>query len=240
MIKKDSPLPIYYQLEQGIRNLIENKQLKSGDAIPSEREYSQLYGISRMTVRQAINNLVNDGYLERIRGKGTFVAFEKIEQPLKGLTSFSEDMRSRGLEPSTCILHFSIVDAGQKEASLLEIAEGSSIIKIERLRLADQEPMAYESLILPYDLVPGLTAEIAQGSIYEYVESKLGLRITSAIQELQATTVRKKAAEQLNIHEGAAILSIQRKSFLENKRPFEVVQSFYRADRYKFTIEMER
>ena len=93
MIKKDSHIPIYYQIETEIKKLAETKDLKPGDLIPSEREFAEKYEVSRMTVRQAINNLVNEGILIRQRGKGTFIAEPKIEQPLQGLTSFSEDMR---------------------------------------------------------------------------------------------------------------------------------------------------
>jgi GntR family transcriptional regulator len=238
VIRKDSPLPIYYQLEQGIKELIESGKFTAGDLIPSEREFANDYQISRMTVRQAITNLVNDGYLKRERGKGTFVAYQKIEK--KGLTGFSEDMHSRGLKPGTKVLDFTILNADAKNARHLEIQEGSLIYQVKRLRLADNEPMAYEILLMSTDLVPGLTEEIVCGSIYEYVEKQAGLHIVSGVQELEATTARKQEAELLQINEGAPVLLIQRKALLENKQPLEFVQSYYRADRYKFTIEISR
>ncbi|MBA2873281.1 GntR family transcriptional regulator [Thermaerobacillus caldiproteolyticus] len=240
MINKHSPLPIYYQLEQGIKEMIEKQQLKPGEMIPSERELAETYDISRMTVRQAINNLVNDGYLVRKRGKGTFVAAKKIEQPLKGLTSFSEDMRARGMDPGTNVLDFHIIPADQSLAQQLDIREGSDIYEIRRIRLADQLPMALETSYLPCALVPGLTRGIVSGSVYEFIENKLGLTIRSAVQVLEASVARKVEANLLQVKEGAPVLSIQRNSYLENGRPLEVVRSIYRGDRYKFTIEMER
>ena len=111
MIDKTSPLPIYYQLVEWIKGLIERGELKPGDSLPSEREYAERFSISRMTVRQAITELVNGGYLYRQKGVGTFVAEKKIEQQLMGLTSFTEDMKSRGMEPSSKLVGFEIVPA---------------------------------------------------------------------------------------------------------------------------------
>ncbi|OQM46138.1 phosphonate metabolism transcriptional regulator PhnF [Anoxybacillus sp. UARK-01] len=240
MINKHSPLPIYYQLEQGIKEMIEKGQLQPGEMIPSEREWSERYDISRMTVRQAINNLVNDGYLVRQRGKGTFVATKKIEQPLKGLTSFSEDMRARGMEPGTKVLSFGTIPASSSLAGQLHVSEEEEVYEVRRLRLADQLPIALEIAYVPCSLVPHLTEEIVSGSFYEFIEQKQLLTIRSATQILEASVARKVEADLLQIKEGAPVLLIQRNSYLENGQPLEVVKSVYRADRYKFMIEMER
>lgn len=240
MIDKSSPVPIYYQLEQGIRKQIECKELNSGDMIPSEREYAEKYQISRMTVRQALNNLVNEGFLQRERGKGTFVALKKFEKNVKGLTSFSEDMRSRGLEPETRVLSFSVIKSDGWLSSKLEIAEGSSVYQIKRLRLADKLPIAYEVFYMAEDLVPGLTKDIAEHSIYQFVESATGFHIISGVQELEATVASLEEATALNITEGEPVLYIQQKSMIEGERPLEFVKSFYRADRYKYRVEMVR
>lgn len=240
MINKHSPLPIYYQLEQNIKEMIEKGELKPGEMIPSEREWAETYEISRMTVRQAINNLVNDGYLVRKRGKGTFVATKKIEQPLKGLTSFSEDMRARGMEPGAKVLYFHIIPANPSLAEQLDVREGADIYEIRRIRLADQLPMALETAYISCSLVPNLAAENISSSIYDFIENKLGLTIRFATQVLEASVARKMEAEMLQIKEGAPVLLIQRNSYLDNGQPLEVVKSVYRADRYKFMIEMER
>src|SRR5690606_3088473 len=137
MLDKNSPIPVYYQLEERLKESIEKKEWEEGQIIPSERVLSEQYGISRMTVRQAIQNLVRDGYLYREKGKGTFVAANKIEQPLQGLTSFTEDMRSRGLKPGTRLLDFSVVAAEGELVRKLRVAEGESVIVIKRVRLAD-------------------------------------------------------------------------------------------------------
>jgi GntR family transcriptional regulator len=240
MIQKNSPLPIYYQLEEGIKEAIQQQELIPGEMIPSEREYAEKYGISRMTVRQALSNLVNDGYLYRQRGKGTFVAHQKIEQPLQGLTSFSEDMRSRGLEPSTRVISFTEVEASHDLAAKLEVEAGALLFELKRVRLADQLPMAYEMLYISKELAQGLTKEIAVNSIYDYIENKLGLKIQHGRQVLEASIARKTEAEMLEVAEGAPVLLIERRTTLDTNKPFELVRSVYRADRYKFTIDMER
>ncbi|MEK5440371.1 MULTISPECIES: UTRA domain-containing protein [unclassified Fredinandcohnia] len=240
MIKKNSPVPIYFQIEQYIREKIDKKELKPGEMIPSEREFAEKYQISRMTVRQAITNLVNEGYLQRERGKGTFVAVKKFEKNVRGLTSFSEDMRSRGLEPGTKVLDFIVIEADSLIASKLQIEEGAKVYQIERLRLADQQPIAFEVFYMSEDLVPGLTKEVAEHSIYRYVESEIGLHLTSGVQELEATTAYKREAAALGIKVGAPVLYIQQISYLEGQQPLEFVKSYYRADRYKYKVEMVR
>ncbi|GGE15840.1 hypothetical protein GCM10011571_16830 [Marinithermofilum abyssi] len=145
MIDKSSPVPIYYQLEEHIKSQIEKGELKPGDCLPSEREYSEKYGISRMTVRQAINNLVSDGYLIRQKGKGTFVSERKFEQKLSELTSFTEDMKARGLKPDSKLLQFEIIPSDDAIATQLSIKRHDPVYQIRRIRLADGVPMAQTS-----------------------------------------------------------------------------------------------
>ncbi|THE10196.1 GntR family transcriptional regulator [Bacillus timonensis] len=239
MIKKSSPVPIYFQIEQRIREKIEKKELNPGEMIPSEREFAEKFQISRMTVRQAINNLVNEGYLQRVRGKGTFVTVKKFEKNTQRLTSFSEDMRSRGLEPGTEVLSFCSIEADSLIASQLMIDKGAEVYQIERLRLADQQPIAFEVFYMSQNLVPGLTREVAEHSIFKYVE-EMGLHIVSGVQELEATTAHKREASALGIKVGAPVLYIQQISYLEDQQPLEFVKSYYRADRYKYKVEMIR
>lgn len=240
MVDKQSPVPIYFQLEEEIKDRIEKGDLVPGDLIPSEREYAQQHGISRMTVRQAINDLVNDGYLYRQKGKGTFVARKKIEQPLQGLTSFTEDMKKRGMTPSSRLLHFEIVPAPEKIAKKLEIEPNAPVYDIRRVRLADDLPMALETSVISANLVQGLTKEQARGSLYQTIEGKLGKRIDYARQVIESSTARQSESEALGIQEGSPVLLIQRNTFLTDGTPLEVVKSVYRADRYKLMIDMHR
>ncbi|ASS96521.1 GntR family transcriptional regulator [Peribacillus simplex] len=240
MIQKNSPSPIYHQLEEEIKGAIQSLELIPGEMIPSEKEYTEKYGISRMTVRQAISNLVNGGYLYRERGKGTFVAQQKLEPPLQGLTSFSDDMISRGFEPSTRVISFTEVNADHELAAKLEVKEGTSIFELERVRLADQLPMAYERLYISKDLALDLSEEIAVTSIHAYVEKTFGLKIQHGRQVIEASIAQKKEAEMLEVIVGSPILLIERRITLDTNRPLGVVRSVYRADRYKFRIDLER
>lgn len=240
LIDKNSPLPIYYQIEAYIKDKIVKGDLKTGDVLPSEREYSQLFEVSRMTIRQAINKLVNDGFLYRKKGSGTFVAEKKFEQALQGLTSFTEDMKARGLTPSSYLLHFEIIPASIQVAATLQVAENTPVYEIKRIRLADDIPMALETCFISANLVKGLTEEIIAESIYEYIEGKLQLNIGEATQVIEASLANETEIDLLHINKGAPILLIERCTYLTNGTPFEVVRSTYRADRYKFVSQLKR
>jgi GntR family transcriptional regulator len=240
MIQKNSPSPIYHQLEEEIKGAIQSLELVPGEMIPSEKEYTEKYGISRMTVRQAISNLVNGGYLYRQRGKGTFVAEQKSEPPLQGLTNFTEDMISRGLKPSTRVISFTEVKADHELAANLEVEAGTAIFELERVRLADRLPMAYEKLYIPKGHALDLKEEIAVSAIHDYVEKWFGLKIQHGRQVIEAAIAQKKEAEMLGVAEGSPVLLIERRSTLETNQPLAVVRSVYRADRYTFKINLER
>ncbi len=240
VVDKNSPLPLYYQLEEQIKKTIETEELQPGDALPSERELSESYQISRMTVRQAITNLVNKGYLFREKGKGTFVSSQKFEQNLQGLTSFTEDMKARNLVPGSKLLHFEIYPADKDIRATLSLKDEELIYKIKRLRLANNEPIAVETSYLPVSLVPGLTPDILASSLYTYIENELELTIGHASQTVEAAIVDAEDQQHLHINKGVPVLLIQRETFLENGTPLELVRSSYRADRYKFKIDIER
>jgi GntR family transcriptional regulator len=240
MINKKSPIPIYHQLEEYIKQQIESGILKEEVVIPSEREFAERFEISRMTVRQAINNLVTEGYLYRQKGRGTFVSKKKVEQELQGLTSFTEDMLSRGMTPSSKLLSFKILPADAKTSKELFISEGELIYKIKRSRLADGEPMALETAYVPVNIVPGLTEENSNQSLYQYIEEHLSQSISEAKQEIEASIADELTANVLSIEKGAPILLMVRTSFLKDGTPFELVKSSFRADRYRFTHTMKR
>jgi GntR family transcriptional regulator len=185
MIDKSSPVPIYHQLEEYIKQQIENGTLKIEETIPSEREYAERYQISRMTVRQALNNLVTEGYLYRQKGRGTFVSKQKVEQQLQGLTSFTEDMIARGMKPGNRLISFEIIPASKQIASRLKLSEHAPVYEIKRVRLADDVPMAFETTYVPANLIKGLTEEIITDSLYRYVEEKLSLVIFEASKQIE-------------------------------------------------------
>ncbi|ALS79670.1 MULTISPECIES: GntR family transcriptional regulator [Planococcus] len=240
MLDKQSPIPIYSQIEEQLKQQIQQGDFPIGTAIPSERELTERFGVSRMTVRQSITNLVNDGLLYREKGRGTFVASPKVEQPLNGLTSFTEDMKARGMVPSNKIIRFEILVPDIDIAADLRLAADDQVYFIERIRFADDKTMAIERTYLPVDRFPGLQPDLLQGSLYAMIENNQHLKISHATQRMEAGLVKKEDAELLQIKSPAAILMIERISYLAGDVPFEVVRSTYRADRYKFTTDIQR
>ncbi|MCA0988808.1 GntR family transcriptional regulator [Guptibacillus algicola] len=240
MIDKTSPLPIYYQLVELIKGMIEKGELKPGDSLPSEREYAERFKISRMTVRQAITELVNSGYLFRQKGVGTFVAEKKIEQQLLGLTSFTEDMQSRGMVPSSKLISFEIVSSPAYISEQLNIQEHAPVYEIKRVRLADGIPMALETTFVSANLVKGITEDTVSQSLYDYIEKQLSIKIGEATQVLESSIATQQESQYLKIKKGSPILLIQRNTKLADETPLEVVKSSYRADRYKFMITLKR
>ncbi|MGY3717723.1 GntR family transcriptional regulator [Sutcliffiella cohnii] len=239
MINKRSPLPIYYQLETYIKNLIESGQLNPGDSLPSEREYAERFEISRMTVRQAINSLVQSGLLYRKKGSGTYVAEKKLEQKLQGLTSFSEDMKNRGMKASSTIIKFEEIEATPLIANELRLKESSKIYEIMRVRHADDEPMAIEINYMLPTIVSGLTEDVLTKSTYAFFEAS-GLYIEHATQIIETAKATNYQAQLLNINENDSLLLIQRKTYLQDGTPLEFVKSYYRGDRYKFVVTIDR
>jgi GntR family transcriptional regulator len=242
LIEKNSPIPIYYQLGELIKELIAKGELKPGDSLPAEREYAEKFQISRMTVRQAFTQLVNEGYLHRVQGRGTFIAERKpkIEQGLQGLTSFTEDMVSRGMKPGSQLIKFEIIPATNDIARELGIQEYGPVYEIQRIRLADDMPMALETNYISANFIKGLTEQIVNQSLYAYIEDTLKLKIDHASQVIESSVADEMEAEYLKVQEGAPVMLIQRNTFLSDGTPVEYVKSSYRADRYKFKIQMNR
>lgn len=218
---------------------IESGQLTPGDRVPSERELTEQFGVSRMTARQALRELESQGYLYRVQGKGTFVASPKLEQPLVGLTSFTEDMRRRGLAPGARVLAAGEVEADRKVARLLGLSEGQRVFRLERLRLADGQPMALEIAHIPAAICPGLESEsFADVSLYRFLWERCGLLLVRAAQSMESVPASAYEAEMLGVDEGAPLLLLERLCFDGRGRAVEFVRSLYRGDRYRFTAEL--
>ena len=236
-----SPVPKYTQLREILLDLVET-ELGVDQSIPSERELSARFGLSRMTVRQAVDHLVSEGRLYRVQGKGTFVARPKIEMPLR-LTSFTEDMRARGLEPGSRDLDRRTDPASAHLARALQVAPGDPVHVIERLRTADGIPMAVERSHVPEAVAPGLGDEpLAGRSLYDVLASTYGVLLDRGEQTIEAGIADPTDAALLHLPTGsggsAAVLLLQRRSFAGD-RPVEFVVSTYRADRYQLHVSLE-
>jgi GntR family transcriptional regulator len=232
-----SSVPKYSQLREILLDLIDS-ELAYDEVIPSERELVERHGLSRMTVRQAINNLVAEGRLYRVPGKGTFVARPKIEMPLR-LASFTEDMRARGLQPGAVDLERRVVAATGQLARALAVSPGDPVHLVARLRTADSVPMAVERSHVPAVLAPGLdTVPLADRSLYQVLSDRFGIILERGEQTIEAGIVDPADASLLDLRPGSAVLRLQRRSFAGG-RPVEFTVSTYRGDRYQLRSGLE-
>jgi GntR family transcriptional regulator len=237
-IDPTSPIPKYTQLRELLIGLLEEQHLPVDAPIPSERELCQEYGLSRMTVRQAVDHLVSEGRLYRVPGKGTFVARPKIDMPLR-LVSFTEDMRARGLTPGARELDRRSIRAGAHLARLFQLEPGAEIYVLERLRTADGDPMAIERSHIPAALAPGLLRQgLADRSLYDVLEHTYGIVFDAGEQTVEAAIVDPADARVLDIPRGSAVLRLEQRSSAAGTCA-EVVESIYRADRYQLHTALE-
>ncbi len=239
-LNKQSFTPLYHQIEQALRRQIELGELAAGQAI-SERELSESLGVSRMTTRQALRALRDEGLIYAERGRGTFVAEPKMNVHTRRLLGFTEDMRQRGLAPSSKILSFRRFRPDPAVAERLQLEDGEEAFEINRLRLADRVPMACESCLLPARMCPRLRrADVERGSLYQLLEQVYGVRIARADEVLEAACATGREAELLSIKPRAPILVVERTVYADDDAPIEVVRSVYRGDRYQATIQLKR
>jgi GntR family transcriptional regulator len=240
-IYRNSPLPRYYQLKEIMREKIASGEWKPGDLIPSERELGEKYGISRMTARQAITDLVNEGLFYREQGKGTFVSHRKVTQQLMRLTGFTEDIRARGQLPGTKVLSASMRPADETTAERLRIKPQEMIFYLQRLRLADGEPLALELSQLHFPGCERLLEEnLQENSLYRLLETQYGLPLMEAEQELEAGLAGNEESQLLKVPSGSAVLFIRRTTYTDRNQPIEYARSVYRGNKYTFYTTMKR
>jgi GntR family transcriptional regulator len=231
-------LPKYYQVKRQLLDL--TAAMEAGSPVPPERELARHYGTSRTTVRQALAELVVEGRLLRMQGKGTFVAKPKVAQSLE-LASYTEGMRAHGLHPQTKILDIGYVTADDQLASLLSVRPGGRALRIHRLRLADGEPMSIDTSHLPARRFPGLRKELARHrSLYETLRTAYAIQLAEAEETIETVLADPQDARLLGVDPGLPLLLLSRHAFDVNGEPVEWAQSWYRGDRYKFVTRLRR
>ena len=240
-IYRHSPVPRYHQLKEILREKIRSGEWKPGDLIPSERELSETYGISRMTTRQAVTDLVNEGVFYREQGKGTFVTRHKITQQLMRLTGFTEDIRARGQQPSTRVLSIHMRPASEVVAEKLRVDVGQLVFCLQRLRLADGEPLAIELSHINFKGCEKLLEEdLEQNSLYRLLESKYMVPLMEAEQEIEAGLAGNEEAQILKIPVGSSVLYIRRTTYTDRFQPIEYAKSVYCGNKYVFYANLKR
>lgn len=243
MIDPANVIPKYYQLAAILRQKIENGAIQAHEAIPSERQLEEQYSLSRPTIRQAIDLLERQGLLYRVHGKGTFVSPPKLQKGILELTSFSEDMRNRGLKPGQRILEFGPVTANEKVARQLGLKEKErEVLRIKRLRTGNETPIGLQD---SYLRLPGgqtiTREEIEQhGSIYKILQEKFGLFPTEADETLEVTLATPEEGMLLQVPEGSPLLLNERTLWSQNRQAIEFVRILYRGDKYKYFVRLTR
>lgn len=236
---RDGTVPLHTQIAEALRIQIQNEEFKEN--IPSERELAELYAVSRMTVRQALQKLRNEGLIYNERGVGTFVNNRKIDVHTRNLNGFTEEMISLGLKPSSRVLSFRRELAGESVMQDLALGAGAEVFYLERLRIADDEPMAFEKTYLPAYLFPKLDEfDLTKNSLYQVLVENYDLQMHHAEEMLEAAAATKRVAEQLGVRTGAPVLVVHRVVFSESNQPIESAHTIYRADRYRATFYLSK
>ncbi len=237
-ISRASKVPLYYQLYLLLRRKIRDGVWQPEDMLPTEAELVERYDLSRSTVRQALDIMVNDGLIHRRRGRGTFVAKPTIEQSLTRIISFWEDMQRRGMKPGTKVISSEILPAPEDVAEALDIEAGEELASLERLRLADDEPMSIEHSHLVHHYCRGIMKnDYANQSLRQMLEEEYGIRIVSAKEKIRAVPATKNLANLLDVDVKDPLLQIERVSYTDRDIPIEFLRIYHRGDRYTLYTE---
>ena len=237
-LDKNSKLPLYKQLKLSLMKFIEDN-LSEGDFLPTEPEIEKMYGVSRITVRKTIDELVSEGIVKKVQGKGTFVQSKKITQTAGTITSWTEEMRQKGKDIHTENTVLFEMEPSRKMMEELQLAPNEKLICLKRLRFADGEPIAIMINYMRSKFIPGfLEKGLQRESLYETLEEEYNIRLEKAHEKIQAKNATDLEAIDLRVPPYSALLHLTRVSYLQDGTPFEIVEMYNRADRYQYYIEL--
>jgi hypothetical protein len=236
--------PKYFIVKKAIVENIDNDLYHSNEAIPSEKKLMELYNVSRITIRKAIDELVTEGYLYKIQGKGTYVKADEGSNNLFSITSSTEDVQKMGMIPSKKTKISRIEFASPKRAKALEISTNDQVEVIGRISYADLEPLNYTIAFLPEKIFPGLTEyDLEHESLYKLINDQYGVRITKARRTIEAVLAKDEIAKYLELEEGMPVILFRCVTYgiVNGKEtPIEYFKCYYRTDKYKFYIDQIR
>ena len=237
-VSSDGAVPKYYEVRQWLRQEIEG--LPPGTPVPPERTLSERFHISRTTVRQALHDLAVEGRIVRMQGRGTFVATPKVTQSLQ-LTSYTQDMRAQGLRPGAQLIDVTVGKSEGEVAENLEIEEGALVTRVERLRFANGEPMAVETVYLDHERFPGIGDKLDQDtSLYAVLDSEYQVVPAQGEETIETVLAPPSVSRLLGTDASTPMLMLTRISSDADGRPVEYVRSLYRGDRFRLTTKLLR
>ena len=237
VLDKNLAIPLYHQLQNILKAEIETGRLRADERLPSEQELAERFQVSKITVRQALTELAQSGYIRREQGRGTFVARRKFDEGPRELTSFTEEMRRHSLSATSRILQQIEINADAHVADALQLSADSPVLSLKRLRLANGEPLSVQTAYIPAALVPGLRLDDGM-SLYEVLQRQYRLYPARARETYVAALADQATAELLDIPVGSPVFGVERVTFSLNEQPFEFVQSTVRGDRYAIVLEL--
>lgn len=241
-INKNIPVPLYYQLKSIILEEINKGNLHTGDMIPTEKEISSIFDISRTTIRQAITELVQDGYLYRMKGKGTFVSKPKINQDfMRKVETFNQQIERTGMIPSTRVIELLKEKTSKEVSEILKIGSDDDVVKLLRVRCADEEPIVLVRTYLPYELCSFIINEnmdMGKNSLYEVLSTKEKTSVIRVTRTIEAVVAGQFESDLLQIKKGYPIQLTKTIGYNKQNYPIEYSIASYRGDRNKFTVEI--
>ncbi len=237
VIDQQSKIPLYYQLKEDIKQKILRGDLKEGDLLPSEREFSERYDISSTTIRRALNDLVHENFLERKAGKGTFVRIGKVKRDLRKVLGFTQNMKEMGLIPSTQVLSKKVVPANTFARERLGLKKGTKIVRLNRLRLANDIPIMLETRYIRTDFCPGIQDQELTSSLWKVFEHVYGYKPYRHSQNVRIEKISGGSASLLGLKDDSLVFRIKGVTYLENGEAIECEESFYRSDKYDLAFE---
>lgn len=235
---KQSKVPLYLQLMNDLIKKIKTQSYRENEKLPSERELCEIYELSRITVRQALQELEREGYIYKLHGKGTFVAPKSYNQHLVKLYSFTEEMKALGKKPATTVLSFEEIMVDERLARKMECQLNDVVFRTVRLRLADGEPLMYETSYVPKKLFPGLTKEdLIERPMYDIFHEDYQIGVTKALERFSATMIREEEAGYLQMIPAQPAMLIKRYAYLDEQL-IEYTISVARGDKFDYTVEL--
>lgn len=239
---RDVPIPLYYQIKTFLEEQIQKGALEEGDLIPPEEELAEYWNISRSTIRKAFTDLAAEGYVDRLKAKGTFVTKPKIKGDfIQEILTYDQEMKAKGFRPKTKALSTSVIESFPEIRERLELGEGDKLIELERLRYADDEPVVYVRSFLPMGKYPKLLeVDWSEVSLYESLFQLYGIEAVHAKRQILAVSADKNVSELLGVKPNAPLLYTITTTWDQHGNPFECSMASYRSDLYSLVIDLKR